>query len=173
LSASQALRSSARSGRITTLLPSRFFSSSALSSTQGIGPSSPGLGLLAADDPAKAEQDKRQGTWVIASLEVAGDEVPKEQLEGITLTIEGDKHTVKRGDDVLAERTCKLDPTKSPKQIDGKYVGGPNDGKATLGIYELNGDTLKYCFDVLFELLQQAEVDTLVERPPDAVTQLP
>jgi uncharacterized protein (TIGR03067 family) len=107
---------------------------------------SAGLGLLAADDTAKAEQDKLQGTWAIVSLEVAGDEVPKEQLEGITLTIEGDKHTVKRGDDVLAERTCKLDPTKSPKQIDGKYVGGPNDGKATLGIYELNGDTLKYCF---------------------------
>jgi uncharacterized protein (TIGR03067 family) len=102
--------------------------------------------VLSADDPAQADRDKLQGTWAIVSLEVAGDEVPKEQLEGITLTIEGDKHTVKRGDDVLAERTCKLDPTKTPKQIDGKYVGGPNDGKATLGIYELNGDTLKYCF---------------------------
>ena len=40
LSASQARRSSARSARMTTPLPSRFFSSAASSSTWGIGPSS-------------------------------------------------------------------------------------------------------------------------------------
>lgn len=43
--------------------------------------------------------------------------------------------------------TQKLDPSKSPKTIDMTLTEGPNKGAVMLGIYEIDGDTLKACFD--------------------------
>ena len=43
--------------------------------------------------------------------------------------------------------TQKLDPSKSPKTIDVTVTEGLNKGAVMLGIYEINGDTLKVCFD--------------------------
>ena len=39
-----------------------------------------------------------------------------------------------------------IDPTKKPKTIDYKMTEGPTKGKTHLGIYELDGDTVKFCF---------------------------
>ena len=43
--------------------------------------------------------------------------------------------------------TQKLDPSKSPKTIDVTMTEGPSKGTVMLGIYEIDGDTLKVCFD--------------------------
>jgi uncharacterized protein (TIGR03067 family) len=56
-----------------------------------------------------------------------------------------EKYTFKAGK-TEAEGTHKLDPTKTPKQIDAVRTKGPNAGQKMLGIYELTDDTFKVCF---------------------------
>lgn len=102
-----------------------------------------------ADEKADLEKEVRkfQGTWTFESSEAGGKELPAGELKGFILTFEGDKHTVKKGDEVIQVGTQKLDPSKSPKTIDVTMVEGPNKGTVMLGIYEIDGDTLKVCFD--------------------------
>jgi uncharacterized protein (TIGR03067 family) len=107
-----------------------------------------GSGALA-DDKVDLEKEvkKFQGTWTIESSKSGGKELPANELKGLIVTFEGDKHTVKKGDEVIQVGTQKLDPSKSPKTIDVTMTEGPNKGTVMLGIYEINGDTLKVCFD--------------------------
>src|SRR5437588_1116345 len=102
-----------------------------------------------ADDQADVEQElkKFQGTWTFESIEAGGQEVPAAEFQGITVTFEGDKYTVKKGDEVIQAATQKLDPSRSPKTLDATVAEGPNKGAVLLGIYEIRGDTLKVCFD--------------------------
>ena len=107
-----------------------------------------GSGTLA-DDKADLEKEVRkfQGAWTFESSETGGKELPASELAGLILTFEGDKHTVKKGNEVIQVGTQKLDPSKSPKAIDVTLTEGVNKGAVMLGIYEINGDTLKVCFD--------------------------
>ena len=107
-----------------------------------------GSGTLA-DDKADLEKEVRkfQGIWTFESSESGGKELLAGELKGLILTFEGDKHTVKKGDEVLQVGTQKLDLSKSPKTIDVTMTEGPNKGTVMLGIYEIDGDTLKVCFD--------------------------
>jgi uncharacterized protein (TIGR03067 family) len=41
--------------------------------------------------------------------------------------------------------TFKLDLSKKPKEIDVVFTEGPEKGKTSLGIYELEGDVYKVC----------------------------
>jgi uncharacterized protein (TIGR03067 family) len=102
-----------------------------------------------ADDKADLEKEvkKFQGTWTIESSVTGGKELTADELKGFILTFEGDKHTLKKGDDVFQVGTQKIDPSKSPKTIDVTMTEGPNKGKVMLGIYEIDADTLKVCFD--------------------------
>jgi uncharacterized protein (TIGR03067 family) len=104
---------------------------------------------IQADDKADLEKEvkKFQGTWTIESSVTGGTELPADQLKGLVVVFEGDKHSVKKGDDVLQVGTQKLDPSKSPKTIDVTMTEGPSKGTVMLGIYEFDGDTLKVCFD--------------------------
>ena len=107
-----------------------------------------GSGTLA-DDKADLEKEVRkfQGAWKFESSETGGKELPASELAGLILTFEGDKHTVKKGNEMVQVGTQKLDPSKSPKAIDVTLTEGVNKGAVMLGIYEINGDTLKVCFD--------------------------
>jgi uncharacterized protein (TIGR03067 family) len=102
-----------------------------------------------ADDKAEIEKEtkKFQGTWTIESSETGGKEIPADELKGFILTFEGDKHTLKKGDELIQVGIQKIDPSKSPKTIDVTMTEGPNKGMVMLGIYEIDGDTLKVCFD--------------------------
>jgi len=108
-----------------------------------------GVAALGADDKKDLEKEtkKFQGEWTIESSVTGGVEIPAEQLKGFVLTYEGDKHTLKMGDQVVQVGTQKIDPSKSPKTIDVTTTKGPNKGKVMLGIYEFEKDTLKVCFD--------------------------
>jgi len=102
-----------------------------------------------ADDKVDLEKElkKFQGDWTVASVESGGKEVPIDLFKGMTVTFEGDKYTVKMGDQVIQKATQKLDPSKSPKAMDGTVAEGPGKGTVILGIYEISEDTLKVCFD--------------------------
>jgi uncharacterized protein (TIGR03067 family) len=101
---------------------------------------------------AKAKEkdtDPLQGTWTIVHLERAGHEFPKEILERGTLkvVIKGDTLRItdgKRGEGA----TFKRDTAKKPQTIDLVFMEGPNETikRTALGIYELDGDNLKFAW---------------------------
>ena len=114
-----------------------------------IGLAVPGWPGAAADDKADLEKEvkKFQGTWTFESSEAGGQQLPASELKELVITFAGDIHTIKKGDQVVQVGAQKLDPSKSPKAIDVNMTEGPNKGVVLLGIYEINGDTLKVCFD--------------------------
>lgn len=107
-----------------------------------------GVGVWA-DDKGQVENElkKFHGTWVFESVEAGGQKAPADQLKGVTITFEGDTYVVKKGDELIQGGRQKLDPSKTPKAIDVTITEGPNKGAVMLGIYEIDADTLKVCFD--------------------------
>jgi uncharacterized protein (TIGR03067 family) len=108
------------------------------------------LGLLVGSDSPKEEvkkiQEKLQGTWKPVSVEQRGES--KEDDEDHRLIFDGNKFRIKRGDDTMIQGTFKLDPSKKPKEIDMKITedeNGEHKGKTAIGIFALDGDTLKWC----------------------------
>jgi uncharacterized protein (TIGR03067 family) len=107
-----------------------------------------GTGTRAGDKTDVAKELKKfQGVWTIESLESGGKKIPADAFKEMTLIYEGDKYTVKNGKDVIQVGIQKLDPSKSPKTLDGKITEGFGKGSVLPGIYENDGDTLKVCFD--------------------------
>jgi uncharacterized protein (TIGR03067 family) len=103
---------------------------------------------LACRDSAAAEgpQDSKalQGTWTASRTELAGQALPWT----VTLTIAGDNYEV-MANGRPDKGTCKVDSSTRPGRmaITGGE-GGPNAGKTFLAIYELDGDTLRICYDL-------------------------
>ena len=98
------------------------------------------------DDPKDAGKSI-QGTWLPAEAELGGQKFPDEVRKTIKLVIEGDKYTVTVG--AQPDRgTLKLDPSAKPKAMDVTGTDGPNKGKKIPAIYELDGDTLRICYDL-------------------------
>jgi uncharacterized protein (TIGR03067 family) len=91
-------------------------------------------------DPAKKEAEMLQGTWNFVQRRQRGEELQ-------TITFQGDRFEVKRGDRVIQAGTRRIDPGKNPKTIDLNVTEGEGKGTVQLGIYEHKGDTLKTCFD--------------------------
>ena len=104
-------------------------------------------------DPAKADLAKLQGEWQVKSVEVA--EMPLPGVKPGTMTFDGAKFVGLGGGNV----TIKLDPTKTPKEID--LVRGP-DGRKWMGIYKLDGDSLTLCM----AMVEQGKLDEQ-KRPTD------
>lgn len=102
--------------------------------------------LLGADDPDKGDKAKIVGTWEITAAEQEGQTLPKSLLSGRTITFEKEKYIIRAGEKVEEEGTFGMDSEKSPKSIDLKIVKGSDEGKDQLGIYELDGDSLKIAF---------------------------
>jgi uncharacterized protein (TIGR03067 family) len=95
--------------------------------------------LLGADD----KNDKLEGTWKAVKAVQNGMEQPDAGEH--TLTFAGDMFTVTRNGETLMKGAFKADDTKKPKTIDFIVKEGQNDGKTIVAIYELDGDTLKWC----------------------------
>jgi uncharacterized protein (TIGR03067 family) len=112
------------------------------------------------EDAAKKDLASMEGEWNLVAMEVDGKPVPAEKLVSAKLTIRGDKYTlVSRNKQHEVE--LKLDPSKSPKEIDMTFLDGPNKDRVGKGIYEINGDKLKIC----------RSLDPQDERPKDFKTE--
>ena len=103
------------------------------------------IGADKVDDAAKKEMTKLEGTWIATLGEEEGNKAPEEELKKMKLVFKGDKFTATAGDRLIMEGTLQVDPTKKPRAVDLKSTKGRLQGQTGLGIYELDGDTLKLC----------------------------
>jgi uncharacterized protein (TIGR03067 family) len=113
-----------------------------LSTTACSGRRSPEAAALAQPRDLVAEDlEKLQGTWRIESSWWNGAPEP-EVARSVTILFQGDKFIVVDKDGNRQEETIRLMPDQTPKAIDCSSKGG---GQASPGIYELQGDTFRWC----------------------------
>src|ERR1700677_1481718 len=93
------------------------------------------------------DSDAIQGTWLASRAEPGGKPFPEEVRKSIKLTLKDGKYTVTVGKNP-DQGTVSLDPSAKPKALDVTGTEGPNKGKTFLAIYELDGDTLRICYDL-------------------------
>jgi uncharacterized protein (TIGR03067 family) len=101
---------------------------------------------LAAFGDAK-DSENVQGSWLPSAAELGGKIFPDEVRKSIKLVIKDDKYTATVGK-VVDQGNIKLDPAAKPKKMDIAGTDGPNKGKTIPAIYELDGDTLRICYDL-------------------------
>jgi uncharacterized protein (TIGR03067 family) len=101
------------------------------------------MGVDCRADDVQDDFKASQGRWDLVYFEREGKEV--EWTGRIQTIISPGKFIVKRGDEIIAAGTSTLDPTKNPKTLDSTYTEGPDKGKTFKGIYQLDGDTMKFC----------------------------
>lgn len=105
--------------------------------------------LGVAQERADKERAKLVGVWVGFAVEGKGER-PDQGPVKVELTIT--KDTIKgvglkgRERNDLGTGTFVIKPDKTPFHLDGdKMTGNPNRKEVWVGIYHLDGDTLKWC----------------------------
>ncbi len=101
-------------------------------------------------DPGKGDLDKLRGTWLTVSLVNDGktlvdENAPPKKRPATKLVYDGNTWIIKVGDKTVATGAFKIDATTMPREIDIMDESGVKNDKTKLGIYELDGDTYKYC----------------------------
>lgn len=91
------------------------------------------------DDKPKSDSEAILGAWVLDKFE-GQDQPPPGVVVKFNFTKDG-KMGIELGDRMREKGGYKIDPNTKPKSID---IADPQ-GETTLGIYELDGDTLKMC----------------------------
>lgn len=86
-----------------------------------------------------------KGTWQMVSGTRPGNvAIPEDEVKQFTMVIDDSTLTHRKdGKDYGGPRSYTIDPAKTPKEIDLEYKEGAAAGARRLGIYELDGDTLK------------------------------
>ncbi|HEV8605792.1 MAG TPA: TIGR03067 domain-containing protein [Tepidisphaeraceae bacterium] len=96
--------------------------------------------------PPPNDLSQLQGEWLMISGVADGFALPDGMARNFKRVCRSNELTVTNGAQLIMKATITLDQTKIPKTIDYDVIDGPTKGKKHLGIYELNGDTLKSCF---------------------------
>lgn len=105
--------------------------------------------LIAVVDDPKADAtakdlEKMQGDWAVVSVIRDGVKDEDDNAQSLFRTVKGNQYTVFLFDKPLGNGTFQIDATKKPKTIDSFPANLA--GKALLGIYEIDGDTIKTCY---------------------------
>lgn len=100
---------------------------------------------LRAPEAPQDDLAKFQGTWVAVSFEKEGEKTAEEHLGAVRLVIEGDRYRYTEPGGGFEGR-YRLDPTRSPKEIDSIPTDGEHRGRVAPAIYEIDGDTHRVCF---------------------------
>jgi uncharacterized protein (TIGR03067 family) len=99
-----------------------------------------------AQDAARKEMARLEGEWSMVSGEANGVPMPEATVKGGKRVAREGETTISFGGQVYFKAKFRIDATKKPKAIDYAMTEGPTKGKTHLGIYELDGDTVKFCF---------------------------
>jgi uncharacterized protein (TIGR03067 family) len=100
-----------------------------------------------ADKPT-GDQDLIQGVWQITDFEVKGkgpDEAELKKIKAAEWVFKADRVVVRTPGENDSTASCKLDPSKKPKEIDFIPLDGPSKDTPQPAIYSLEGDVLKIC----------------------------
>lgn len=122
-----------------------------------------GLAVVAsarAEDAAKKDFAKLQGTWVVTAAEQDGKAL--DRLQGGKLVIKDQNFHIKTASGTEMKGDLQLDPAKKPTHMDWMHQEGLLREKTWQGIYELDGDDLKLCY---------AEADSGKDRPGEFKTE--
>jgi uncharacterized protein (TIGR03067 family) len=106
----------------------------------------PALAAAADDDAVKSEMSRLEGTWTMVSGERGGMKMDNMMVKSGKRVVKDGETTVTFGEMLWMKAKFSVNPTKSPKTIDYTLLSGEDKGKQQLGIYELDGDTLKICY---------------------------
>jgi len=98
------------------------------------------------EDNGNDDASKLKGTWACVSGVNDGKAISAKTVQLLRLTLTKDGYKTERGKEVLFDSTYTIDSAQKPKHIDMIGTEGENKGKAALGIYALDGDTLKICY---------------------------
>jgi uncharacterized protein (TIGR03067 family) len=103
------------------------------------------LASLSAGNTAASTQDSKAfvGTWVILEAELGGQKLPDENTKGAKLILDEGKYRFQND-----QGEYKLYPGEKIRPMDIMGRKGPKKGKTFLSICELEGDTLKICYDL-------------------------
>jgi uncharacterized protein (TIGR03067 family) len=99
------------------------------------------------DKKSPSDSELIRGTWKVISCEVGGKDAPEFRDLRIVFTADRLKFMPKKGADEPMTVSYKLDAAKKPKHIDTSHEIDPGKPIVQLGIYELDGDTLRYCWE--------------------------
>lgn len=105
-------------------------------------------GLPQSGNPSEAvKKDHAQfeGEWSMISAQRDGQSLPDDIVKGSKRVAKDAETTVTIDGTLFMKAKYTIDATKKPKTIDYTFTAGPNKGKKQLGIYELDGDRLKFC----------------------------
>jgi uncharacterized protein (TIGR03067 family) len=103
-----------------------------------------GLAALVAVPALADDQDRFQGTWKIASVEVGKKTVTGKALKQMRVTIEGDKLSLKEGEKTEVVHFT-LNETKTPHHIDFYKTSAKKD-RVWHGIYEFTDSGVRMCW---------------------------
>ena len=96
--------------------------------------------------PRRRRRRRDQGIWAVESMSFNGTRLPDDPTAGAKLTaFDGKDYVQRHGQAIVEEGTYEVDPSKTPAAIDFVIKKGPDAGKRQLGIYELEGNTLRVC----------------------------
>jgi uncharacterized protein (TIGR03067 family) len=87
-----------------------------------------------------------RGSWTCTSAVVDGKPLPEKTTRKLKLTLTADRYKTDTGDEVLFDSNYRLDPGHKPGRIEMVGTEGDAAGKPALGIYSLEGDTLRICY---------------------------
>jgi uncharacterized protein (TIGR03067 family) len=96
-------------------------------------------------EAATKEVARFEGVWRFALVEVEGVKQAEVPFETHKIIIRGDGSYVVVQGPRITRGQFTVDPTKSPKHFDVTITDGPAKGRTFSAIYELAGDTYKFC----------------------------
>ncbi len=86
-----------------------------------------------------------QGSWSFVELNEKGVKPSDAERKKYSAIVVKDKFHVGKDDDVVANYYLRVDPTKTPAEVDWVITEGEHQGEILRAIFEFDGDKLKMC----------------------------
>jgi len=102
--------------------------------------------LAEENEAVKKDLARLQGEWSMVSGAADGQPMPTQMLKQMKRVCKGDETTTTMAGQLYFKARISIDPSKKPKTIDYQMIEGFTKGNKQLGIYEVEGDSLKACF---------------------------